>query len=72
MKNKHTCANCRRELYVGVDAIKVEDGVIGTKDFVDRLYLQFKSYFSSKHEKRPKSIRGVEGVFSLKRLSEAI
>jgi len=49
-----------------------DSGIIGTKDFVDRLYLQFKSYFSSKHEKRPKSIRGVEGVFSLKRLSEAI
>jgi len=29
-----TCANCRGELYLGVDAIKVDAGVIGMKDFV--------------------------------------
>ena len=28
------CANCRRELDVGVDSIRVDEGVIGTKDFV--------------------------------------
>ena len=49
-----------------------DSGIIGTKDFVDRSYQQFKNYFSSKHEKRPKMVNGLEGVFSLKRLSEAI
>jgi hypothetical protein len=28
------CANCVRELDVGVDAFRVDEGVIGTKDFV--------------------------------------
>ena len=34
METKKNCANCRRELDVGVDAIKVDEGVIGTKGFV--------------------------------------
>ena len=49
-----------------------DSGIIGSKVFVNRLYRQFKSRFPSKHEKRPKPIRGLEGVYSLKRLSEAI
>ena len=49
-----------------------DSGIIGTRDFVERVYRQFKDHFSSKHEKRPKDIRGLEGIFSLKRLSEAI
>ncbi len=31
---KKICTNCLRELDIGVDAIRVEEGVIGTKDFV--------------------------------------
>ena len=34
MENKLTCANCRHELDIGVEAIKVDMGVIGMKDFV--------------------------------------
>ena len=34
MENKKNCVNCRRELDVGGDAIKVDEGVIGVKDFV--------------------------------------
>ena len=34
MEKKKTCANCRRELDVGVDATRVDEGVIGLKDFV--------------------------------------
>ena len=49
-----------------------DSGIIGTKEFVDRFYKEFKNHFSSKHEKRPKVVKGLEGVFSLKRLSEAI
>lgn len=49
-----------------------DSGIIGTRDFVERVYRQFKDHFSSRHEKRPKDIRGLEGIFSLKRLSEAI
>ena len=49
-----------------------DSGIIGTKAFVERIYQQFKGHFTSKHEKRPKVIHGLEGIFSLKRLSEAI
>ena len=49
-----------------------DSGIIGSKVFVDRVYQQFKDLFSSKHEKRPKTIKGLEGVYSLKRLSENI
>ena len=49
-----------------------DSGIIGSKVFVGRLYQEFKDYFSSKHEKKPKVIKGLEGIYSLKRLSEAI
>ena len=49
-----------------------DSGILGTREFVERVYRQFKDHFSSKHEKRPKGIRGLEGIFSLKRLSEAL
>ena len=48
-----------------------DSGIIGSKVFVDRIYQQFKNHFSSKHEKRPKRVAGLSGVYSLKRLSEA-
>jgi hypothetical protein len=34
MEDKRTCANCERELDVGVDAIRVDEGVMGMKGFV--------------------------------------
>ncbi|MBN2435362.1 MAG: hypothetical protein JXK07_08870, partial [Spirochaetes bacterium] len=49
-----------------------DNGIIGSKVFVDRIYQEFKDYYSSKHVKKPKIIRGLDGVYSLKRLSEAI
>jgi REP element-mobilizing transposase RayT len=49
-----------------------DSGIIGSKAFVDRTYQDFKDHFSSKHEKKPKIIHGLEGVYSLKSLSEAI
>ena len=49
-----------------------DSGIIGTKAFVSEYYRQFKNLFSSKNDKRPKPIKGIEGVFSLKRLSESI
>ena len=49
-----------------------DSGIIGTKEFVSRFYEAFKGHFSSKHEKRPKPIQGLNGIDSLKRLSETI
>ena len=47
-----------------------DSGVIGSKAFVERTYQAFKHHFTAKREKRPKIIEGLNGVYSLKRLSE--
>jgi REP element-mobilizing transposase RayT len=48
-----------------------DSGIIGSKEFVSVNYQRFKNLFESKHEKKPKPIKGLEGIYSLKRLSEA-
>jgi putative transposase len=47
-----------------------DSGIIGTKEFVSAKYQRFKHIFNSKHEKKPKAIKGLDGIYSLKRLSE--
>jgi len=49
-----------------------DSGIIGSKEFVSANYQRFKALFESKHEKKPKSIKGLDGIYSLKRLSEVI
>jgi len=49
-----------------------DSGIIGSKEFVFGTYQQFKHLFQSKHEKKPKSVKGLVGMFSLKRLAERI
>ena len=49
-----------------------DSGIIGSKQFVSENYQRFKHLFYSKHEKKPKPIKGLEGIYSLKRLSEVI
>jgi REP element-mobilizing transposase RayT len=49
-----------------------DSGVIGSKEFVSKTYRRFKHHFNSKNEKRPKPVKGLSGVYSLKRLSEAV
>ena len=46
--------------------------IIGSKEFVAENYQRFKHLFYSKHEKKPKPIKGLEGIYSLKRLSEVV
>jgi len=48
----------------------LDSGIIGTKEFVSRVYRNSKGYFSSRHEKRPKAVKGLDGIYSLKWLSE--
>jgi len=48
-----------------------DSGVIGSKAYVNSLYLEFKHHYAAKREKVPKRVIGLEGVYSLKRLSEA-
>ncbi len=49
-----------------------DSGIIGSKEFVFSNYQRFKHLFYSKHEKKPKPIKGLDGIYSLKRLSEFI
>jgi REP element-mobilizing transposase RayT len=49
-----------------------DSGVIGSKEFVSKTYKRFKHHFNSKNEKKPKPVKGLSGVYSLKRLSEFI
>jgi hypothetical protein len=49
-----------------------DSGIIGTKEFVSIFYTRFKDIFMSKREKVPKPVAGLDGVYSLKRLSEIV
>ena len=49
-----------------------DSGIIGSKEFVSENYQRFKNLFNSKNEKKPKPIKGLDGLYSLKRLSEVI
>jgi hypothetical protein len=49
-----------------------DSGIIGSKEFVAEHYQRFKHLFFSKHGKKPKPIKGLDGMYSLKRLSEII
>jgi REP-associated tyrosine transposase len=49
-----------------------DSGIIGSKEFVFSNYQRFKDLFSSKYEKKPKLIKGLAGMYSLKRLSEIV
>ncbi|MFH1165486.1 MAG: hypothetical protein V1852_15775 [Pseudomonadota bacterium] len=52
--------------------IFTDSGIIGTKAFVAENYQRFKHLLQSKHEKTPKLITGIDGLYSLKRLSNAV
>ena len=47
-----------------------DSGIIGTKAFIVRHFQRFKGHFECKHDKRGNAIPGLEGIYSMKRLSE--
>ncbi len=47
-----------------------DSGIIGSKEFVSGQYRRFKDLFMSKNEKIPRPVAGLDGMYSLKRLSE--
>jgi REP-associated tyrosine transposase len=49
-----------------------DSGIIGSREFVSSTYRQFKHLFRSSQDKKPKAVKGLDGVYSLKRLSEVI
>ncbi|MBL7226259.1 MAG: hypothetical protein ISS59_09000, partial [Desulfobacteraceae bacterium] len=71
--------DCSKGLVLnGVDRFRyrtryfTDSDIIGTKEFVSQVYQGFKGHFSSKDEKRPKPVKGLNGIYSLKRLSESV
>jgi len=49
-----------------------DSGIIGSREFVSHHYQNFRHLFQSKNEKKPKPVKGLSGMYSLKRLSEAL
>ena len=49
-----------------------DSSIIGSKEFVFSNYQRFKHLFYSRHDKKPRPIKGLDGMYSLKRLSEII
>jgi REP element-mobilizing transposase RayT/ribosomal protein S30 len=47
-----------------------DSGIIGSKEFVSAHYQRFKHLFATKNKKIPKPVKGLSGMYSLKRLSE--
>jgi hypothetical protein len=47
-----------------------DSGITGTKEFVSENYQRFKGVFMSRREKTPKPVAGLDGIYSLKRLTE--
>jgi REP-associated tyrosine transposase len=49
-----------------------DSGIIGSKEFVSTTYMRFKHLFHCKNEKKPRPVKGMSGMYSLKRLSEVV
>jgi len=47
-----------------------DSGIIGSKEFVRENFLRFKHLFQTKNDRLPKRVIGLDGMYSLKKLSE--
>jgi putative transposase len=63
---------CRSDRFRYRTRYFTDAGIIGSKKFVSANYQRFKHLFYSKHEKKPKPVKGLEGMYSLRRLSEIL
>jgi hypothetical protein len=48
-----------------------DSGIIGTREFVARQSKRFHDHFACKKEKTPLKVQGLDGIYSLKRFSNA-
>ena len=46
-----------------------DSGIIGSKEFVQSTFQIFKNLFQSKNERNPRRVIGLDGIYSMKRLS---
>ena len=49
-----------------------DSGIIGSEAFVSSAYNTFKDYFECRQDKQPRPTQGLDGIYSLKRLSEKL
>jgi len=49
----------------------MDSGIIGSRAFVEASYETFKDRFQTTRDKIPKRVKGIEGMYSLKRLADA-
>lgn len=47
-----------------------DSGIIGSKEFVQSTFQNFKKLFQSKNERVPRHVKGLDGIYSMKRLSK--
>ena len=47
-----------------------DSGIIGSKEFVQSTFQNFKDLFQSKNERIPRHVKGLDGIYSMKRLSQ--
>ncbi|BCS95140.1 hypothetical protein DSLASN_07720 [Desulfoluna limicola] len=47
-----------------------DSGIIGSRAFVETTYGTFKAQFQATRDKIPKAVQGIEGMYSMKRLSD--
>ncbi|MBU1054911.1 MAG: transposase [Proteobacteria bacterium] len=59
----------RMDRFINRSRYFTDSGIIGSKVFVSDLYQRFKENFKSVNEKIPKHIKGLDGIYSLKRLT---
>jgi putative transposase len=69
MERKRNFEISRKDRFLYRTRHFTDSGIIGSKEFVAVTYQQFKHLFRSHQEKKPKPVKGLDGVFSLKRLS---
>ena len=62
----------RRDRFLYRTRYFTDSGVIGSREFVARQYERFRWCFGTGRKKDPRRVIGLSGIYSLKRLSEAI
>ena len=62
----------RRDRFLYRTRYFTDSGVIGSREFVARQYERFRWCFGTGRKKEPRRVIGLSGIYSLKRLSEAI
>ncbi len=59
----------RKDLFIQRTRYFTDSGIIGSKEFVKNNFKRFKHFFQSNHDKKPNAVKGLDGVYSLKRLT---